>query len=153
MIRTEEKTIGDMVFHVTTFPATTGLLIKYRLLELLGPMLESLKVDSKDILEAKVTPSAMGAVIIALTKKLPPESFVSLVKELTGKTVVTVEGETPKLLDKNNFDIVFSDNYDSLYELVAFILEVNYRSFFDKIRIGWEKLGKKPTKTETPSAV
>jgi len=137
MIQTKEKKINGVEYSVVQFPARHGLKIKAELVKLFAPSLFSLAGN----LDAKVNSETLGPVIQGLCDRLHPDDMVDLALRLLANT--RREG---KELTTSVFDDVFAGSFDELYKALAFVIEVNYGSFFQSLGIGnlADKLDKLP---------
>lgn len=130
----QEKTIGDNRYYVRPFPALMAL-------ELLGDLQAVLTgavgrsisddVEVGSFLDKKIN---MGAAIAAIGQQLKGPVLVSFAQRLILEDYISVKRlgkEEPERLSKLLFNNIFQRNLKELFELVFFILEVNYSDFFD----------------------
>lgn len=137
MIQKRDKEIDGHTYTVSQFPARQGLEIKVSLLKLIGPGIAAL-VDGKQ----GVSSEAMHRAVADLTSKLDA-STVSLIFRLLQFT-----RRDGKEITEASFDTDFAGEYESLYKVVFFVIDVN--GFFGKGGIGnllskaKEKMQKQP---------
>ena len=115
----QEKTkISGKEVVVSKFPARYGLGLQVRLVKTILPVIPT-DGNTND------TISKMAEGLSNLTD----EAVIDLVLDLLKQT--TVDG---KLVgEEAHFDIVFSGEFGLLFDVIRFVLEVNYKSFLEKI--------------------
>lgn len=137
MIETKEKTIDGRKITVTQFPGRRGLKLKTKLAKLLGPSIfTALKsVSGKgDLLDKDVNLETAGEAIEKLLEKVDENSWENLIFELLSMTRINSQEITAEL-----FDAEFAGSFVTLYKIVAFVLEVNYKDFLGLTGIGLSK--------------
>lgn len=125
-VRTESKEIGGKVYSVCQFPATEGLKLWTKLMNIASPAIAGIisSVDmSKGILDsdANIDSGSLGEAIKETLCELN-ESNVEFIKQLLSST--KVDGK------EIVFDIDFSGDYGNLFKVVWFVIQTNYSSFF-----------------------
>lgn len=142
MIETKEVLLNSKKFLVTQFMAREGLKLQFRLVKQLGPMMGSIASDL--LLDGKI-----DAVVIAkaLSQRIDEDACFSLVMDLLKN--VKFKNQDLREID---FDVVFAGDYKTLYELLYFIIDLNYGNFFGVGGIG-NLLNKEPSTKEDESFV
>jgi hypothetical protein len=133
MRTTAEKVLADddgtsHTWSVQQFPATEGLRVFARLLQLIGPAagqaLAALK-GGRGLMDAEVNSDALGAAVAALAARLDEDTVIGLVQRLLkevrkdGREVLPV------------FDIEFMGQYGKLVQVLRLVLEHNFRDFWN----------------------
>ena len=128
MIETRDKIIDGATYTVTQLPARRALRLKARLVKTFGPTLAQVFVSaSKD----KGDNSDLVRTIELLGASLDENTFESLVGELlTGVRKNGVE-LTPQIID-----LEFAGDMPALYQVLWFVVEVNFGNFFSFLGIG-----------------
>ena len=134
MYKQESKDISGVKVQVTKFPGRMGLMLKLKLLKIVLPIIPKDESSGSDV---------MSNIATALTNHADEEIF-DIILELLNQTIV----DNKPVGEQAHFDIVFSGDFGLLYEVITYILEVNYKSFLDMIGMG-EKV-KKGSKTLSP---
>lgn len=129
--RTEHRTIGGHKYTVTQMPPSRALPLQMRLGKFLLPVLPALaKMQSEGA--AQLAAHAIGAIAGALAEHMTPEEFLALAMELTQgdgqASFVSVDGG-PVVFESQ----FMGDDLVELYEVIGFVLEVNYAKFFTAI--------------------
>lgn len=118
--KTETKQIEDKEYTVIQWPAEKAILMKLKLIKILGPALSSLVSNKDNEIDISNTLSI-------LFENSSPEELMSLIKECL-TTGLAIEG---KRVTENSFNEVFdTDDIILIYRLFVFVLEVNYSNFF-----------------------
>ncbi len=132
MIETKTKQIDERSVSVTQFPARKGLKIKLRLLKMVAPGLASATGILQGGLEVDFDSKVLAYAVGQLVDSMGNDATVDfIVKELMQGTRLDDKEITDSL-----FDMEFAGDYGLLYKIIAFILEVNYGSFFENLNIG-----------------
>jgi len=151
-IKKHEKILIDVdkknvTVIVSTFPATKGLKLKFKLLKLIVPSFASLgnvfsKKESEDsIMDSDIN---INSFIDGLMNISTIEENIHLIKELLEFTRLN----NLEVADDEIFDDVFSGDMGLLYNTLFFVLEANYKSLFNLNGIG--KLSKMIEKLPIP---
>jgi len=111
--------VGDVEYHVTTFPATKGVVYLKRLMKVIGPALAEI-AGSED---GTVNTEGLGKAAEILFDNLDKENLDQMIIEWVNKNV-TKNGQ-PIV-----FDMEFAENYGALFSLVKEIISLNYSSVF-----------------------
>ncbi len=171
------KTINGRKFYVNKFPASEALKIQNRLARLVSPSLGALAsiffnsgksakesgktkedIMKQDNVEAFMNADISGedfqSAIRSIFAELDEDTFFSLVLRILKETSVemTDESGNKKVINidgKQSFDMVFEEDLMEVYQVIGFVLQVNYPSFFQKVR----DIGKKMGATNTSGKV
>jgi hypothetical protein len=119
--RTESKTIGDHEYSVTQWPAERAMLMKLRVLKIVGPAMAALV--GKDGVGQEADALEHG--IHALFSNATPEEIMGLVKE----SVVGVARDGTKLTNTSFTEHFSGDSLLEVYQVFAFVMQVNYGNF------------------------
>jgi hypothetical protein len=148
MTNKEQKIVIDGVtFQVAPFMAVEGLRLKAHLIRTFGPALGELLggIDGRKL--GSIGDISLGSNGIAkglekLLEQLDEDSFVELVKRLLANVIAIWPegGKSRSISFGQDFDtamqLVFLGRLFSIYELIIFVLKVNYPDFFDKVVSG-----------------
>jgi hypothetical protein len=141
MVKTEKVVINDIAVTVVQLPARKALVLKTKLIKLLGPALAQLFVNDPSSakgltsLDQEIDPVAISSAMSILVNNLEPEAFLSLVLECLVSTRIEVNG-TPIEVTRDTFDVIFSGSLSFMYKVLWFSLKVNYSDFFDLVGTG-----------------
>lgn len=122
-LKTEEIIVGDHKFVVTQWNATKALIMKMKIGKYFASALT--------VLGAGTGQTFQEMFMKAIPKVLEdndPEQFVEFIKEVMAGVIV--DG---KRMDNIKFDIIFSSNIAQVYEVLWFIIKVNYEDFFEYV--------------------
>ena len=141
MIETKDKTIGDSVYSVTQMPGLTALRMQSKLLKLVGPSFAQMVASAG----SKSLDSGLASAASLLFNQLDPDTFENLVKDLLKG--VRKDG---KEIDKNILNMDFAGNLNELFQVLQYVIEVNYADFFQdggilKVLIDLMKKEEEPT--------
>lgn len=123
MIQTKDKTIGDSVYSVTQMPGLTALRMQSKLMRILGPSFAQM-VSSAG---TKNLDAGFAPAVSLLVNQLDPDTFETLVKDLMKGVRKNGQEITAGIL---NLD--FAGNLNELFQVLQFVLEVNYSDFFQE---------------------
>lgn len=140
----QTRMIKERECKVSPFPALEALKLKMQLIKLLGPGIGQLigsvgSIDSlKDGFDTKLDGTGLAKSIATLMDQLDEGTFLALVRRLFSQVSlqVNIEGKNVILLFGNKekfeeyFDIAFLQRLMDMYEIIAFVMEVNYPDFF-----------------------
>ncbi|MCK5609858.1 hypothetical protein KAR91_48750 [Candidatus Pacearchaeota archaeon] len=135
-IETQEREIDGHKYTVTSFGGIEGTKIKSVLLKHLGPAAFSFgvvgSVSEKGFLETNIDPMMVAQLFEGLFSKLDENQYVTFILRLLSNTRRdNIE------LSKDVYNAEFAGEYRSLYKVLFFVLEVNYKkSFFVEGGIG-----------------
>ena len=162
MKSSEQKIVIDGVtFQVAPFMATTGLRLKAYLIRTFGPALGELlggidgqKITSFNELNLGTSGISTGISrgLEKLLEQLNEDSFEALVKRLLTNVIANwnEDGKNRSISFGTDFEtamqLVFLGRLFSIYELILFVLKVNYPDFFGKVVRG---IGQKMSTTLT----
>lgn len=125
--RTELQIIDDIEYGCTQYPATQGMIFKFKVIKSFGESLAIL-VGSMTTNDTEAQLSALSLGISKLFNSVTPEDLAALINEMLTTGSVSRDG---KKLSKSAIDEHFSgDDMASLYKLFVFVLKVNYAGFF-----------------------
>ena len=119
--RTESKIIGDHEYSVTQWPAERAMLMKLRVLKIIGPAMASLVGKDGDGQEAGALEHGLQALFASAT----PEEIMGLVKDC----VVGVACDGTKLTSTAFTEHFSGDALFEVYQVFAFVMQVNYGNF------------------------
>lgn len=134
---TEETVINDISYICTQYPASTGMIYKFKLTKILGPAIAEILplLSSKEKDQTKL----ISGLINKLFENSEPEDIVKIVIDMLTSGHVRRDS---KRIDKSLFEQVFSgDDMMEAYKVFAFVLKTNYAGFF-KGQKGKELLAK-----------
>jgi hypothetical protein len=148
MTSKEQKIVIDGVtFQVAPFMAVEGLRLKARLVRAFGPAVGELlggidgtKVGS--IADVNLGGSGIAKGLEKLLEQLDEDAFEALVKRLLANVIAVWKegGKSRSVSFGQDFEaamqLVFLGKLFSIYELIIFVLKVNYPDFFDKVAGG-----------------
>ena len=146
--RTEQKIINEIEVSVGTFPAVKGLKLKFKLFKRIGPGLttlaKGLEGSGSEFSSTNLDLSVLPEAIEKLFSGFEADEFVKIILELLQLT--TIEGQT--ISNEDLFNVTFTGEFGFLYKVLAFVIEVNFKSFLELLPIGkGQKEGQtKPTK-------
>jgi hypothetical protein len=147
VIEAQKKTIGDLDFELSPLPAWKAMETFARLSKFLSPAVESLGAVAGD----KEAGAAALAKAIAGLANNKPEELQALTKVLLDACLVTWEGKQVPLM--RTFDVVMQGRILTVFKLLAWAVEVNYRDFFDALKggLGTRLAGLQSALQRTPS--
>lgn len=138
MIESKERIVNGAKYYVSQFPARRALKLQIKLIKLLAPSLfTSLDGYKGNILDADIGNLSFGRAAEMLVNRLDEHDLENLIMELFSMTRREGKEITPQL-----FDLVYAGNFGELFQAIAFVLEVNFASFFQQIGIGKLNLNK-----------
>jgi len=152
--------IEGVTFQVAPFPAVEGLRLKAHLVRIFGPALGELLggIDGKNIKSVIDLNPAGNSISNGLEKllgQLDEDNFVKLIERLLQNVIASwhEDGKKRSIAFGTDFEtamqLVFLGKLFSIYELIVFVLKVNYPDFFDKVVKG---IGTRIQRTLTSSA-
>ncbi len=127
--RSETRTIDGIEFTVTQMPAMRSQRVFQRLASAIGPAIAAALRDAPAgdaILEGDVR---IGDAVKQLFDRLTIPELEAIEKELLETATVVQDGQTARVLAIA--DELLAGRLSTLFKLVAFAIEVNYRDFFD----------------------
>ncbi len=131
MIETKEKIIDGARYTVTQLPARRAIKLKARLIRLFGPVFAQVFITASDAVDETSKKNNLVRAIEILGEHIDENSFEALIMDLM--VGVRKEGMelTPQLID-----IEFAGDMAALYQVVFFVIEVNFSNFFSLLGIG-----------------
>jgi hypothetical protein len=147
----EQKTVIDGVtFQVAPFMAVEGLRLKAHLVRTFGPALGELlggidNINVSNIADTNISGDGFAKGIEKLLEQLTEDAFEALVRRLLANVIAIwpEDGKSRSISFGHDFEtamqLVFLGRLFSIYELIIFVLKVNYPDFFGKVvsGIGW----------------
>lgn len=125
------RQIDGYTFELSPLPAWSALELSASIMKVGAPLIAAAAASGKNAALEQLGP----ALTQALTA-LPPPELVALSKRLLAPCVVTLpSGQRAELL--RIMDLEFQGKTLTVFKVLGFALEVNYRDFFD----GLQKLG------------
>ncbi|CDZ81863.1 hypothetical protein BN1013_02399 [Candidatus Rubidus massiliensis] len=134
MIETREKQIHGAVYSVTQLPARRALRLKAKLLRLFGPALAQLFLPGGSDASISGLPFSKSEAVKAvesLMAQLDDRTFENLVLELCQG----VRKDGMELTD-SVIDIEFAGDLGTLMQVLWFVIDCNFGSFFGESGIG-----------------
>lgn len=127
-IRTEERVIDGTWFQVTQLPPMRSTLLVNRLAKSAGPALLSAVAEGKvDELDARSVIQGFAK----LLQNLSDDDLKAIITELLAVSFAELPQNKERVpIMPHMFDEVFADRMPTMFKVLAFALEVNYRSFF-----------------------
>lgn len=116
----ETKEINGASYYCRQWPASKSLLMKLKLINMFGASFAALAKLATDSREG-----ALQDAVGSLFSQADPETVLAMMREVVSSA--TRDGER---ITNANFDDVYSDNLLEFYQAFAFVLGVNYASFF-----------------------
>jgi hypothetical protein len=136
-LKRETRSIDGLDFAVTQHGARRSLRLDARIMRQLGPGLADVltgeRVDGGDL-------AAMARGLVPLFAHLTDDDADALVSEILAFTSVVVDGCNLEMSKAAHFEQAFAGRRMTLWKVVGFALEVNYRDFFDAARAAIERL-------------
>jgi hypothetical protein len=148
MTNKEQKMIIDGVtFQVAPFMAVEGLRLKAHLVRTFGPALGEILggIDAKkvgSIADINLGGNTFAKGLEKLLEQLTEANFEALVRRLLANVIAIwpEDGKSRSISFGQDFEtamqLVFLGRLFSIYELIIFVLKVNYPDFFDKVVSG-----------------
>jgi hypothetical protein len=155
--KAQQTTIDGINFTVAPFMVTEALRLKAYVVRTFGPAIGEILggIDGKkvsSIADMSLGSTGITAGIEKLVTNLDEDGFISLIKRLFANVIANwSESGKPKSISfGNDFETAMQEVFEcrtfSIYELIVFVLKVNYPDFFSKVVRG---IGKKISKTLT----
>lgn len=133
--KTETREIAGQRWMVTQFPATEGFAVLQELGKIAGPTVGhgvgALRGGGGGVLDDAGGIAAVGGAVSGLLMRFSDPSTMALVKRLL-RDVRCDEAEVVP-----QFDMIFAGRYEVLAQVLAFVVEANYKGFFDWLVGGW----------------
>jgi len=120
-----ERKIGNHTYRTEPLNAVASLKLLTRLTKILGPALRHLNAafDADEGKRDAAALAAFGSVI----ESVDPEEFQSLIIETASMASIQANGAYEPVV----FDFHFTGNLLEAFQVVLFVLEVNFKGFFD----------------------
>lgn len=134
MIESRTKEINGSVYTVNQMPARAALRMKARLVRLFGPSLAQLFISDDSNLTTGISFSKDDIVkaLMNLSAELNEKEFDKLCVDLLKDYVL----KDDIMLNEREIDIGFAGDLLTLFQVIWFVLEVNYGTFFGGGGIG-----------------
>ena len=120
---------------VSSFPAMQGLKIQLKISKLVLPVLGNFLKDNESLDKLSdgsiLSKIDVGKISKALMSSLDEKTFGKLVLEMLSGTRVNDK----EVGNSGIFDLVFTAKFDLLFDVIKFVMEVNFKSFLDKFNI------------------
>ena len=146
MLLEEEKEIGGIRFYTKQLPATRGFTLFTRLVKTAGPVIAALGgVNPEADMISAIGPLAEGL------KNLNPDEVVDLALAVMVNTYAVIpeqSGDRKLDINKANFDRIFNGRLKNVFEVLAFVIKVNFQDFFGDSS---QQTASTVTETETPT--
>jgi len=121
----------EVIVEISSFPGRMGAKIGTKLAKILSSFISTISTTQftdtnskgKDIFEQQVDFSRLSKVLV---DNLDENKLLPLVLELL--TFTRVDGQ--EVSKPEIFDMVFTAEYALLFKIIQFVLEVNFKSFF-----------------------
>lgn len=140
-VETFNTEINGKQFSYTQMPASKSLLMKLRLMKILGPALPLIgEVFSLESDRDKFV--VFTKIIERLMVRTQPEEVLQIFKDIT--ELCFCDGK------KALFDVVFTGNLEDLYELAFWVITKEYSSFLEKLDVPEEAEETKNSNVESP---
>jgi hypothetical protein len=162
--KAQKIVIDGVTFQVAPFMAVEGLRLKAHLVRTFGPAIGELLGGIDGTKVGGIEEISLGGDGIAkglekLLEQLTEDAFEALVKRLLANVIATwpEDGKSHSISFGQDFEtslqLVFLGRLFSIYELIVFVLKVNYPDFFDKVVSGIGRRSKTTltSKTEEPT--
>jgi len=125
-IETKKKTIDDLDFEVTQFPARRALMFQRRVIRVIGPLLATGVGSFKDmkagLLNASIDGDALGRGVQRALDTLSDTEYIDLI--LDSFSMTKVNGT---LIDRPEaFDNAFNGKTSAIFKGFAFVWEANF---------------------------
>lgn len=121
--KTHEKNINGRVFRVSEFPAMRGWKTFVKLSRGLMPAMASVAGAIKNWEDLEIDGDGLVKAAELLITELDEDKSEILINELFSLTWIDGQELMPQ------FDMVFQGEYGMLIKALAFVIEVNYKSF------------------------
>lgn len=129
MQRTEERVFTDAEGDITVKSTQHAALPAFRLMGRLGKLLTPALSQFKGV-KFKSDVSSLAPVLAALFERLDPAESDSLAIQVLCNTLVVAGGKAVTLTSADAINQVFSGRLLSMFKVMAFAVEVNYKDFF-----------------------
>ncbi len=123
-----ERKIGNETFRVEKLPSTEGLKLLVRVTKILGPALRHLD-RAFDANEGTRDGAALSA-FAAIIETTDAQEFQDLVVSSAERAQIKTGGRYEDVI----FDIHFQGDLLKAFQVVIFVMEVQFKSFFDAAR-------------------
>lgn len=135
MIETFEKVIDGASYSVTQLPARRALRLKAKLIKQFGPVIAQVFVTATEKGTDEEKKSDLVAAIQILSRHIDENSFEQLIVEMLQGVRKNGVELTPPVID-----LEFAGDMAALYQVVYFVVEVNFSNFFSLMGIGGQSL-------------
>ncbi len=138
MVKTEHREFDGIRFQTTQFPAMRSFRLLTSLAKQVGPVLGALgALDPNTELSDPGNMEMLMSVLGPALQSLDPDAASKLLLEILANTTAIVPDATggERALQflgptaAGNFDSVFSSRLMTMFKVIGFVLQVNYRDF------------------------
>ena len=141
MIQTKEKFIEGSTYLVTQLPARRAIRLKAKLIKMFGPVFAQVLITSTDATSDFEKKVDIVRAIEILSCQIEENSFENIVMELLNG--VRKDGVE---LNQATIDMEFAGDMGTLYQVIWFVIEVNFANFFSLLGIN---IGNQSSKEES----
>lgn len=123
-VSSSSKDIGGITFQTDAFPAMAGTLILARVVKTAGGAIGGLlRLNPDSQLEE------VGAEVGAAFATVNPNEVVELIPAILANTRAELDGKAIELRSKTALDAVFTGRIMLMFQVIGWVLGVNYRDF------------------------
>lgn len=149
MYEPKSREINGIKFKIVPFPSLEALRIKATLAKLIVPSLgaifgDVIKAAGKEkALDTEIDFSNLPSILESTLSKLDEDSFINLIQRLLKGVSAEIESKNEKIwvtFDSTNsmsfsanMDLVFQGKLFTIYPVLAFVWEVNFPDFFERM--------------------
>jgi hypothetical protein len=123
-----ERKIGNETYRVEKLPSSEGLKLLVRVTKILGPALRHL--DKAFDANEGTRDAAAFAAFASIIETTDADDFQSLVVSSAERAQVKTGGRYEDVI----FDVHFQGDLMKAFQVVLFVMEVQFKSFFDAAR-------------------
>jgi hypothetical protein len=125
-LSTDTRTIGQNTYTVTQLAATPAYTLLTKLMKIIGPAFGALAGAS----EGKPVSEALKAALQELTSRLDEDEVKKIVNQLVATVIVHTDNGMNAPLPKVFESHFHGGNLSEFFQVLGFVLEVNYSDFF-----------------------
>lgn len=138
MIETKDKVINGNTYSVTQFTALRALRLQYKIIKIFGAGIAQIlrpQISQSEMgratLNLGIDKDSLASAILNITSNMDENTFESLFKELLEYTRRDGKELKPAVID-----LEFAGDLATLWQVIWFVLEVNFGSFFGERGFG-----------------